>query len=73
MSDFVEIQHDDGTIDFVNRSFIARVEAMAVPGGEWVVKVVMSSGVEVIDLRTESRDAAVARIDALLDRTPPAA
>lgn len=73
MSDFVEIQHDDGGLDFVNREFVARVEALSVPGGEWLVKVLMSSGTEVLDIRAPSREAAAARVDALLGRTTPTA
>jgi hypothetical protein len=70
MSDFVEIKRVDGNLDYVNREFVGRVEAEAVPHSQWVVKVFMSYGTEVIDLRAATREEAEARVAELIGRPP---
>jgi hypothetical protein len=70
MSDFVQIKRADGNIDFVNRDLVARVEAEEVTPGNWLVKVLMSYGSEVLDLRTQSKDEAVARVTDLVGKAP---
>ena len=70
MSDFVEIKRADGNIDYVNRDLIGRVEAEAVPNSQWVVKVYMSYGTEVVDLRAASREEVEARVAELIGRPP---
>ena len=73
MSEFVEIQRTDGAIDFVNLDQVARVEALAITNEEWVVKVILANGTEVIDIRAKSKDEAATRVDVILGRTAPPA
>ena len=71
MSDFVEIQHADGSIDFVNLDQVARVEAVGITNEDWVVKVLLANGTEVVDIRAKSKDEAAKRVDTILGRTAP--
>lgn len=67
MNHFVELKPgDDRDRDWVNLSHVARVLAEAVADDNWVVKVQLSTGVEIIDSRQLSKEAAEERIVAIL-------
>lgn len=52
MMSFVQLQTDDpGDLDWVNLHHVVRVHAEAVSTDAWVVKVLLTTGAEVIDSR----------------------
>ena len=52
MTDFVEMKRADGQPDWINREHIARVQAVEVSEDNWVVKIHLSDGTEVVDGHT---------------------
>lgn len=63
MSNFVKVQVDhESDVDFFNRDHIVRVSAEATSSEEWVVKVLVTTGLEVVDSRHTSRASAAARV-----------
>ena len=67
MNHFVQLQPDaDGYLDWVNLRSVARVHAEAVAADSWVVKVLLTTGTEIIDSRHLSKEAAEERLIAIL-------
>jgi hypothetical protein len=67
MTDFVEMHRADGQPDWVNREHIARIQAVEVTEDNWVVKVTLANGMEVVDGHTAGpRADADARLAAIL-------
>lgn len=56
MTSFVQLQTDDpGDLDWVNLHHVARVHAERVTDDSWVVKVLLTTGTEIIDSRHTSK------------------
>ena len=67
MNHFVQLQLDSaGYLDWVNLRSVARVHAEAVAADSWVVKVLLTTGTEIIDSRHLSKEAAEERLIAIL-------
>jgi hypothetical protein len=62
MGNFVSIREQEGQIDFVNRDMVTRVLAEQISVQDWVVKVVLVGGLEIIDSRSKNGDEAAARV-----------
>jgi hypothetical protein len=66
MSNFVQIQGAGDGTDYVNRNEVVRVHAEGVSDEDWVVKVLLSTGTEVVDSRHGTKAGAVARVASLV-------
>lgn len=62
MGNFVQVQVDRTELDHLNRNHIVRVQAVEVAADDWVVKVLLSTGIEIVDSRHPTKDAAAARL-----------
>lgn len=62
MGNFVPVQVERTDLDHLNRNHIVRVQADEVAADDWVVKVLLSTGLEIVDSRHPTRDAAATRV-----------
>lgn len=68
MSNFVQVQLDhQSDVDYFNRDHIVRVQAESLATDNWVVKVLVVTGLEVVDSRHADKSAAAARVAQLLN------
>ena len=68
MSNFVQVQLGHETdVEYFNRNHIVRVSSEAISAENWVVKVLVSTGLEVVDSRHTTKDGASARVAQLLN------
>lgn len=67
MIHFVQLQTEDpGDLDWVNLHQVVRVHAESVTNESWVVKVLLTTGTEIIDSRHTSRIDAENRVIEIL-------
>ncbi len=67
MIHFVQLQTEDpGDLDWVNLHQVVRVHAESVTNESWVVKVLLTTGTEIIDSRHTSRTDAENRVIEIL-------
>lgn len=67
MNDFSQLQpSDESQIDWVNLANVARVHAEAVAADNWVVKVLLTTGTEIVDSRHADKAGAQDRVIAIL-------
>lgn len=67
MTTFVQLQTDDpGDLDWVNLRNVARVHAESVTTDSWVVKVLLTTGTEIIDSRHTTKVDAENRVIEIL-------
>lgn len=67
MMSFVQLQTDDpGDLDWVNLHHVVRVHAEEVAADSWVVKVLLTTGTEIIDSRQSTKADAEYRVIEIL-------